>query len=629
MHPQVQELGVEYLPGPTCFADGSGANQIRLSFSFVEDDLIEPGIRIIGDVASADLREARASVGRRLLRESTPPGPAAARRLSLQRAMHARRRRPGARRVPHGRDRDPGHPGSTGRAPASAAAISRRSRAGVEVSSYALVYDLAGIPLDDSPFAGRPHRLPRHPPPARSQHAASISRAFRAPRSASPMRSTPTARRFRSRRDPMLRRQVEAARDAGFEVRLATELEFYLFWDDLREARGSAIRGLEPTTPARSTYGIAAAIAQQPFLASGLRRRWKRPAFRSARHRPKPGAGSGRSTSTTPIRSRRRITTSSIKPCVKEMARQAGLTVTFMARPVADDLGSSCHLHCLALGAMASRCFPTEPGSGAALVDGTPRRSAGCWSISPATAIFFAPFANSYKRHAPGFAAGRVTAWGQDNRSVAIRVAGQASRCASSTDFLAPTPTRIWPPRRSSRPGSMESQPRETPDHRSRATPTRSATCPGPRVTRRGTGGVRELRHSSSRVRKRDRRPLRRPRSRRVDGDPRRGHRLGARAGIRSGLDVAVTETSVADLHVRHRRDIAFATIARWRDRVCLRIQPSAADRSSLARSGRCVSAHDRSGQCAELESGIRVEDTTVEDASRRSPVFARSRRAA
>ncbi len=60
MHPQVQELGVEYLPGPTCYADGSGANQLRLSYSFVKDELIEPGIRIIGEVVHAELREAHA-----------------------------------------------------------------------------------------------------------------------------------------------------------------------------------------------------------------------------------------------------------------------------------------------------------------------------------------------------------------------------------------------------------------------------------------------------------------------------------------------------------------------------------------------------------------------------------------
>ncbi len=59
MHPQVQELGVEYLPGPACYDGDTGENQIRLSFSFVEDDLIEPGIRVIGDVAKSEVREAR------------------------------------------------------------------------------------------------------------------------------------------------------------------------------------------------------------------------------------------------------------------------------------------------------------------------------------------------------------------------------------------------------------------------------------------------------------------------------------------------------------------------------------------------------------------------------------------
>jgi 2-aminoadipate transaminase len=59
MLPQVRELGVDYLPGPECFSQGVGANQLRLSFSFAEDDLIEQGIRVIGEVASAELREGR------------------------------------------------------------------------------------------------------------------------------------------------------------------------------------------------------------------------------------------------------------------------------------------------------------------------------------------------------------------------------------------------------------------------------------------------------------------------------------------------------------------------------------------------------------------------------------------
>ena len=56
---QVRELGVEYLPGPACFVDETGTNQMRLSFSYAEDELIDRGIQIIGEVANGELRESR------------------------------------------------------------------------------------------------------------------------------------------------------------------------------------------------------------------------------------------------------------------------------------------------------------------------------------------------------------------------------------------------------------------------------------------------------------------------------------------------------------------------------------------------------------------------------------------
>jgi 2-aminoadipate transaminase len=61
MLPQAKERGVEYLPGATCYVDGRGKNQIRLSYSFARDEQIEPGIRILGEVAKGELLE----VGRR------------------------------------------------------------------------------------------------------------------------------------------------------------------------------------------------------------------------------------------------------------------------------------------------------------------------------------------------------------------------------------------------------------------------------------------------------------------------------------------------------------------------------------------------------------------------------------
>ncbi len=58
MLPQACERGVEFLPGATCYSDGRGRDQLRLSFSFAADDTIESGIRIIGEIAKGELLEA-------------------------------------------------------------------------------------------------------------------------------------------------------------------------------------------------------------------------------------------------------------------------------------------------------------------------------------------------------------------------------------------------------------------------------------------------------------------------------------------------------------------------------------------------------------------------------------------
>lgn len=57
MAAQARERGVEYLPGRTCFADGSGSNTLRLSYSFARDAEIREGIRILGEIIAGELAE--------------------------------------------------------------------------------------------------------------------------------------------------------------------------------------------------------------------------------------------------------------------------------------------------------------------------------------------------------------------------------------------------------------------------------------------------------------------------------------------------------------------------------------------------------------------------------------------
>ena len=57
--PRAREMGIEFMPGASCFANGGGENQMRLSYSFARDEQIEPGIEILGKLIEGELLESR------------------------------------------------------------------------------------------------------------------------------------------------------------------------------------------------------------------------------------------------------------------------------------------------------------------------------------------------------------------------------------------------------------------------------------------------------------------------------------------------------------------------------------------------------------------------------------------
>lgn len=60
MLPRARELGIEYMPGSSCYAEGGGENQMRLSYSFASDEQIEPGIEILANLVKGELLESAA-----------------------------------------------------------------------------------------------------------------------------------------------------------------------------------------------------------------------------------------------------------------------------------------------------------------------------------------------------------------------------------------------------------------------------------------------------------------------------------------------------------------------------------------------------------------------------------------
>jgi glutamine synthetase len=104
---------------------------------------------------------------------------------------------------------------------------------------------------------------------------------------------------------------------------------------------------------------------------------------------------------------------------VREIARQHGLTATFMAKPTVG-YGSSCHLH-QSLWAGGANLFWAEAGA-ESLTDLARHYIGGLVSTLSELTLVFAPTINSYKRLVPGSAAGTTATWGFDNRSAGLRV---------------------------------------------------------------------------------------------------------------------------------------------------------------------------------------------------------------
>ena len=114
-----------------------------------------------------------------------------------------------------------------------------------------------------------------------------------------------------------------------------------------------------------------------------------------------------------------------MKQAMKEIADGLGVSVTFMAKPSAEEAGSSCHLH-VSLWEGNSNAFPGEHPLGPVRGSDVFRWFLGGWmSRAPDLMVFMAPTINSYKRYQDDSWAPTRLAWGYDNRTVGFRVVGR------------------------------------------------------------------------------------------------------------------------------------------------------------------------------------------------------------
>ncbi len=128
------------------------------------------------------------------------------------------------------------------------------------------------------------------------------------------------------------------------------------------------------------------------------------------------------------------------KYVVKNTARQAGKTVTFMPKPIFQDNGSGMHTH-QSLWVGDENLFWDEVGY-AGISDLCRWYIGGLLAHAPALLAFAAPTTNSYRRLVPGYEAPINLVYSQRNRSACIRIpVFFKNPRAKRLEFRSPDPT--------------------------------------------------------------------------------------------------------------------------------------------------------------------------------------------
>lgn len=222
----------------------------------------------------------------------------------------------------------------------------------------------------------------------------------------------------------ILRRQIDEARALGFTAIGASELEYYVFQDSYRHAAEADYRGLRPAGWYLEDYSILQGTRTEAFTAA-VRRHLSASGVPVESSKGEWGLGQHelnvRCAEALQMADRHIV----FKQCLKEVAEQSGLAVTFMAKYAHDRAGSSCHIH-LSLWQDGRNVFAGDSALGPVRCSDCFRWFLGGWiACAPDMMVLYAPTVNSYKRFVDASWAPTRLAWSYDNRTAGFRVIGE------------------------------------------------------------------------------------------------------------------------------------------------------------------------------------------------------------
>jgi glutamine synthetase len=219
----------------------------------------------------------------------------------------------------------------------------------------------------------------------------------------------------------ILQRQVERAAGLGYVALAGTELEFIVFEDPYERAADLDYRGLTPANRYNVDYSILGTSRIEPLLrdirntmyAAGTNVEGAKGECNFGQHEI------GFLYDDVVVTADNHAV---YKTVAKEIAAHHGKSITFLAK-YDEREGSSCHIHLSLRGTDGTVAFWDEDTGGRSPVYDS--FIAGVLDTMADFTLLYAPNINSYKRFAAASFAPTTIAWGEDNRTCAVRLVGR------------------------------------------------------------------------------------------------------------------------------------------------------------------------------------------------------------
>jgi glutamine synthetase len=223
----------------------------------------------------------------------------------------------------------------------------------------------------------------------------------------------------------ILKKQIARLEALGFEAKMATELEFFLFEKSLDDIRKSDFRDMQPISGYNEDYNIFQTTKEEDVMrpirnhlfAAGLPIENTKgeaeagQAELNIRYAPALDCADHHSIA---------------KHAIKEIAWQNGRAATFLPKWHKDRVGSSSHVHQSLWKNDDAAFFDKSAKHGMSEV--MSHYMAGLIKYAPDYTYFLAPYVNSYKRFSKGTFAPTKTVWSVDNRTAGFRLCGENTK---------------------------------------------------------------------------------------------------------------------------------------------------------------------------------------------------------